>query len=259
MKIVSVKFHNNSNLYYFINNNLELKSNDYVIVDTENGMQYARIINNDVKDNLDIPKESMKEVIRLKTDDDYNKFLKNLKDANDAIEYAKKKAKELNLPMKIHNADYSLDRKQLVFNFSADDRVNFRDLAKVLAAKYKTRIELHQIGVRDKSKIIGGLGLCGRELCCSKFLDGMCSISINMAKNQDLALNPSKINGLCGRLLCCLSYEDDVYTEHRKVLPKIGQKIETPDGTGKVVSLDILKKEYTVDIDGELKTYEAKN
>ena len=147
-------------------------------------------------------------------------------------------------------------QRSYTFNFIADERVDFRNLVKDIAAKYKTRIELHQMGVRDKSKEIGGLGQCGRELCCSKFLNSMETISINMAKNQNIALNPSKINGACGRLLCCLAYEDDVYSDHRDILPKMGDVIKTADGEGKVVSLDVLNKKYTVLIDGEKKEYE---
>ena len=149
------------------------------------------------------------------------------------------------------DASFTLDRKQLTFNFVADERIDFRNLVKSIAAKYKTRIELHQLGVRDKSKEIGGIGQCGRELCCSSFLNGLETISINMAKNQNIALNPSKINGACGRLLCCLSYEDDVYTDHRKQLPKVGEVVKTEKGEGKVTNLDVLNKKYYVMIDGE--------
>ena len=159
--------------------------------------------------------------------------------------------------MRLLDATFTLDRKQLTFNFIADERVDFRNLVKDIAAKYKTRIELHQMGVRDKSKEIGGLGQCGRELCCSKFLNGMETISINMAKNQNIALNPSKINGACGRLLCCLAYEDEVYSEHRKGLPKMGSIVKTDDGEGKVVALDVLNKKYTVNINGDKKDYEV--
>ena len=147
----------------------------------------------------------MKSVIRVSTKNDYNSYLKNLRDSSDALRYARKLAQELNLEMRIMDASFTLDRKQLTFNFVADERIDFRNLVKSIAAKYKTRIELHQLGVRDKSKEIGGIGQCGRELCCSSFLNGLETISINMAKNQNIALNPSKINGACGRLLCCLS------------------------------------------------------
>ena len=150
--------------------------------------------------------------------------------------------------MNIIDASYTFDRDQLIFNFIADNRVDFRDLAKKLATLYKTRIELRQVGVRDKAKKIGGYGSCGREFCCSKFLNDFDSVSINMAKNQGLALNPTKINGCCGRLLCCIKYENDVYTECSKDLPKLGKNITIPEGTGRVIAVDILNKTFKVDI-----------
>ena len=150
--------------------------------------------------------------------------------------------------MNFVDAYYNLDKSQLVFLFLSETRVDFRELAKKLAAKYKTRIELRQVGVRDKAKRVGGLGPCGLFLCCNSFLADFNSVSINMAKNQMLALNPTKINGLCGRLLCCLGYENDTYTEMKKDLPKIGLVADTPLGMGKVVSVDIFKKTYSVDL-----------
>ena len=148
--------------------------------------------------------------------------------------------------MKIVGAEYTLDRNELVFKFIADGRVDFRDLAKDLANRYKTRIELYQLGVRDKAKEVGGCGPCGIKLCCQRFSSNFTSVSINMAKNQNLSLNPTKINGVCGRLLCCLRYEDDSYKECRKCLPQIGKTVEIKEGKGKVVSLDVINKKYTV-------------
>ena len=150
---------------------------------------------------------------------------KNLKDAEKALNKAREIIEELKLDMRLLDASYTYDRKQLLFNFIADERVDFRELAKRLAQVYKTRIELRQIGIRDKAKEIGGIGPCGRMLCCNTFLTDLNSVTINMAKNQMLALNPTKINGVCGRLLCCLSYEDEVYTELAKGLPRVGQKV----------------------------------
>ena len=150
--------------------------------------------------------------------------------------------------MNFLDAFYNLDKSQLLFSFLSDDRVDFRELAKKLAQKYKTRIELRQIGVRDKAKRVGGLGPCGLFLCCNSFLTDFNSVSINMAKNQFLALNPSKINGVCGRLLCCLGYENDVYTELKKDFPKLGSIIETEYGIGKIVEIDVFKRTYSVDL-----------
>ena len=154
---------------------------------------------------------------------------------------------ELGLDMKILSASFTFDRKQLLFNFLADDRVDFRELAKRLASIYKTRIELRQIGVRDKAKEIGGYGQCGRKLCCHGFLDNLNGVSINMAKNQNLALNPEKINGVCGRLMCCLAYENESYFEYKKDLPRVGEIIKTKEGTGKVIYVDLFAKKYKIE------------
>ncbi len=251
MKICGVKFKDGGKTYLFKYDEIKLYKNLTVIVDTEKGEQFAKVVDVDVQNLRSLDLDSMKSVIRVSTKNDYNSYLKNLRDSSDALRYARKLAQELNLEMRIMDASFTLDRKQLTFNFVADERIDFRNLVKSIAAKYKTRIELHQLGVRDKSKEIGGIGQCGRELCCSSFLNGLETISINMAKNQNIALNPSKINGACGRLLCCLSYEDDVYTDHRKQLPKVGEVVKTEKGEGKVTSLDVLNKKYYVMIDGE--------
>lgn len=256
MKICGIKFKDIGKTYYFKYEDLKLNKNLTVVVDTEKGEQFAKVVEPEIDNIKNIDINNMKNVLRVSTKNDYNTYLRNLKDAKEALEFAKKLIVDQNIDMRVLDATFTLDRKQLTFNFIADERVDFRNLVKDIAAKYKTRIELHQMGVRDKSKEIGGLGQCGRELCCSKFLSGMETISINMAKNQNIALNPSKINGACGRLLCCLAYEDDVYSEHRKDLPKIGQNVKTPDGEGRVVSLDVLNKKYVVNIDGDKKEYE---
>lgn len=256
MNICGIKFKDFGKIYYFKNEGLDLKVNLTVVVDTEKGEQFAKVAEVDVENLKNLNMDNMKSVLRISTKNDYSRYMKNLKDAKQALDYAKQLAKEKKLEMRLLDASFTLDRKQLTINFIADSRIDFRDLVKDIASRYKTRIELHQMGVRDKSKEIGGIGQCGRELCCSKFLTCIDTISINMAKNQNIALNPSRINGACGRLLCCLSYEDDVYTEHRDLLPKVGDIINTKDGSGKVVSLDVLNKKYTVLIDGDKKEYE---
>lgn len=256
MKICGIKFKDIGKTYYFKYEDMKLNKNLTVVVDTEKGEQFAKVVEPEINEIKNIDIDNMKSVLRISTKNDYNTYLRNLKDSKEALEFAKKLIIEQNIDMRMLDATFTLDRKQLTFNFIADERVDFRNLVKDIAAKYKTRIELHQMGVRDKSKEIGGLGQCGRELCCSKFLNGMETISINMAKNQNIALNPSKINGACGRLLCCLAYEDDVYSDHRKDLPKIGQNVKTPDGEGRVVSLDVLNKKYIVNVDGDKKEYE---
>lgn len=232
---------------YSFKANFECNINDYVIVETEKGLQFAKISSI----NEDKPTNDLKDIVRIASDEDYSNHLKNLKDADKALKKCVQLAKELNLNMNIASAQYTFDRSQLLFNFTADERIDFRDLAKKLASLYHTRIELRQIGARDKAKDIGGIGVCGRKLCCSNFLNQIEGVSMNMAKNQNLALNPSKINGLCGRLLCCLAYEDSTYLECSKGMPSVGDEIKTPKGKGIVNSVDLLNRKCVVLINGE--------
>lgn len=237
---------NEGKIYYFNGKDLELNRDNKVVVETEKGVQLGTVSYKLENKKINISIDDMKPILRLATDEDISKFEENLKLSTECLENARNIAEELELDMNILDANYTLDRKQLLFNFIADERVDFRELAKNLASKYKTRIELRQIGVRDKAKEIGGLGPCGRPLCCSEFLSNFDSVSINMAKNQGLALNPSKINGSCGRLLCCLAYEDEVYSIYKKGMPKLNQKIKIKDIEGKVCELNILKRTYKI-------------
>lgn len=240
MKTVGVEFKKGGKQYIFYDNGLKLNTGDYVIVDTERGLQFATVASIKEKDdNI----EHMN-VIKIADKKDEKQNQINLKDANKALLKAEEISDKLGLDMKLIDAYFTFDRKQLVFQFLADNRVDFRELAKQLASIYKTRIELRQVGVRDKAKEISGIGPCGRKLCCSKFLNDLDSVGIAQVKNQNLALNPSKINGLCGRLLCCLKYEDDLYTEYRKNLPEVGDKIEYEGVEGTVISLDIPRRKY---------------
>ena len=236
------------NLYYLSPGDLELKIGDSIVFETENGLLIGIVCKEKYQEksnNLVLP---LNKIIRIASPDDLKKEKKNEDISNKALIDAKKISNSLELDMSFVDAYYYLDNSQLVFSFLSENRVDFRELAKKLAAKYKTRIELRQVGVRDKAKKIGGLGPCGLFLCCNSFLTDFNSVSINMAKNQMLALNPSKINGICGRLLCCLGYENDTYTELKKDLPKIGLVADTSMGMGKVVSVDIFKKTYSVDL-----------
>lgn len=246
--VVVVSFYNNKTIDYLLHGDLDLKRGNLVVVDTDNGLQLAIVKKesyNEKKENLVLP---LKSVLRLATAEDLLQEEDNKKNAEKALIDARKFSKDLNLQMNFIEACYSFDKSQLLFYFLADERVDFRELAKKLAQKYKTRIELRQIGVRDKAKKIGGLGPCGLFLCCNSFLTDLSSVSINMAKNQYLALNPSKINGVCGRLLCCLGYENEIYSELKKDLPKIGSIMETEHEIGKVVSVDVFKRTYSVDL-----------
>lgn len=253
MKLVSVKFKTDGKAYYFANEIEDVLKDDYVLVETEKGIQLGKVFETEIdsdKLNLNI---DFKKVLKKASKKDYDAYLKNLNDANTILIETRKKIEADNIPMRLIDAMYTFDKKQLIFNFVADERIDFRDLVKYLAAKYKTHIELHQIGVRDKAKEIGGIGQCGRMLCCKKFKNSMDGISINMAKNQNISLNPSKINGCCGRLLCCLSYEDELYSELRNELPKVNDIIEVDGTKGKVTKVDLLNKKVYVNIDNEEK------
>lgn len=249
-KIYGVTFKENGKVYYFKSDDVyEINSN--VITETEKGLQYGKIIKEIIDEKILSNSLDFKNILRLATSEDYKEYLNNLKLADKALIKAKEIAFQLKLDMKIINASFTFDKSQLLINFLADDRVDFRELAKKLASIYRTRIELRQIGPRDKAKEVGGLGPCGQPLCCARFLSHIESISMNMAKNQNLALNPSKINGLCGRLLCCLQYEDDEYTKCGKGMPYVGQTIKTKQGSGQVLSVDILNRKYVVLINNE--------
>lgn len=249
MKIYGITFVDKGKAYNF-KSDLDLKKDDLVVVESDKGTQVAKVVY--VKEvGTDVNISEIKSILRKATDDDYKKYMSNLKDSKEAFTKAKDLVKKMNLDMRLLSANFTLDKEVLLINFVSDDRVDFRDLAKKLASMYKTRIELHQVGARDKAKEVCGIGKCGQILCCSKFLNQLNSVTMNMAKDQNLALNPSKINGACGRLLCCLAYEDDVYCELSKGMPKVGQKTKYKGKDGVVVSIDILKRQYVINIDDE--------
>ena len=248
IEIVGIVFKKNSKVYYFSPNKLKIKKGINVIVKTERGLQFGTVEIPNTEIDPGKLTSPLSEVIRIASKKDYEKHLKNIDDAKKALKKCKDLVEEYELNMMILDANYTFDRSQLLFTFLSDNRVDFRKLAKDLANTYRTRIELKQVGVRDKAKEIGGCGICGMTLCCHKFLNDFDSVSINMAKNQNIALNPTKINGACGRLLCCLKYEDECYKKLSKNLPKIGKVQETEHGSGKVISIDILKQTYRVDV-----------
>jgi len=246
-KIVGIKFDDDEKVYTYDTNKITLEKNDYVIVDSDKGLLFGQVVVAPYEvDDMDLGKQ-LDKIIRKADDKDIKTNDQNKKDSHKALMDARKISDQMNLEMKIIDANYNFDKSQLLFHFLADTRVDFRELAKKLAGSYRTRIELRQIGVRDKAKMVGGLGPCGRILCCNSFLTDFNSVSINMAKNQMLALNPTKINGVCGRLLCCLGYEDDVYTELKKGMPSMGSIYHNGDIEGKVVSLNLLKKTATIE------------
>lgn len=246
-KIVGITLDNSDSIEYYYLNNLKINKNITVIVESDDVLRFGKVVTDIHSIDSSKLNKKLNNIIRIASKQDYHTNQKNIKDAKTAMKKCIKLAEEYKLDMKIIEVYYTHDREQLIFKFVSDTRIDFRNLARDLATIYHTRIELRQIGVRDKAKKVSGIGSCGQKLCCSRFIKEFDSVSIQMAKNQNLALNPSKINGLCGRLLCCLKYEDDCYTECRKKLPKIGKKIQTKDGKeGQVISLDILNKKYKI-------------
>lgn len=248
IEVIGITFKPKGRMYYFSPNRLNLKKNDFVIVETDRGLQFGQVDLGITEIEDEKLKSSLKKVIRLADKKDIEKNEKNILDAKEALKKCRELVEKYKLKMYIIDSNFTFEREQLLFHFLADNRVDFRALARDLAALYHTRIELRQIGVRDKAKEIGGMGPCGRTLCCAKFLSEFDSVSINMAKNQNIALNPTKINGVCGRLLCCLKYEDQNYTECRKGMPRVGTKIKTDKGEGTVRNIDILNRKYDVEI-----------
>ncbi|MDD4298037.1 MAG: stage 0 sporulation family protein [Bacilli bacterium] len=249
LDVVGVEFEPNGRIYYFSPAGFNLEYDINVIVETERGLQYGKVVIPNTKmkkNNLNMP---LKSVTRIATKEDDNINKKNLKDNTKAFEDCRKLINKHKLDMNLIDASFTFDRKQLLFHFTADARVDFRELAKDLAAIHRTRIELRQIGIRDKARSVGGIGPCGRALCCTSFLYDFDSVSISMAKNQNIALNPNKINGACGRLLCCLTYENDIYLAAKKGLPEIGHIVKTKEGMGKVISIDPLAGSYQVEIE----------
>ncbi|MBR2827782.1 MAG: stage 0 sporulation protein [Bacilli bacterium] len=247
-EVVIVKVLELNLVFYLSPRGFDLKKGDTVIFNVDGTLYHGIVFKEpylEKNSNLMLP---LSKVLRLASKSDIHQIEKNRVTAEKALKDAKRFSKELNLDMNFIDSFYYFDNSQLLFNFISDNRVDFRELAKKLASKYKTRIELRQVGIRDKAKKIGGLGPCGLFLCCNTFLTDFNSVSINMAKNQMLALNPSKINGICNRLLCCLDYENDTYNELKKDLPKIGFVADTPLGMGKVVSLNVFEQTYSVDL-----------
>ncbi len=256
MQLTEVVIYNTPNSV-FLTPRDNVKKSALVVVSTENGLEYGV-----VKGNKNVKQKDVKivEFVRIANKDDYAKKCENCKFVQKLLPEVKKEAKKLGLDMKIGFLSTNLERSKLFVHYTADNRVDFRELVKTLGSRYKTRIEMCQIGNRDETKVVGAIGPCGREVCCKLHLCDFNKVSIKMAKNQNIALNPTKINGMCGRLLCCLKYEDDVYEEAKKRMPKIGMEATTPDGKGKVKSIDVLRETVGVefkkqDDSTEIKTF----
>ena len=258
-KVIGVQFQNNGKIYYFDPGNLEPHSGDYVIVNTERGDDLAEVVL-EIFDFQPAEKDPpLKNVIRAATEQDIRAASDNRSKEKEAFVICQKKIQEHKLEMKLVSVEYAFDGNKILFYFTANGRVDFRSLVKDLASVFKTRIELRQIGVRDEARMIGGLGPCGRPMCCRAFLNDFQPVSIKMAKEQNLSLNPTKISGVCGRLMCCLKYEQDQYEQVRKRMPRVGKDGGTPDGTGTVTELNVVRETVSVRIangdSSEIKTY----
>ena len=242
-KIVGIRFRNVGKIYYFDPKNYKMKIGDHVIVETARGVEFGRVVLGPKEVSEDEVVHPLKEVLRVATQADEDREKQNRLKEKDAFKICQKKIREHGLEMKLIDAEYTFDNNKVLFYFTADGRIDFRQLVKDLAAIFKTRIELRQIGVRDETKILGGIGICGRQLCCHTYLSEFAPVSIRMAKEQNLSLNQTKISGVCGRLMCCLKNEQETYEELNRRLPGIGDTVTTPDGIqGNVQSVNVLRQ-----------------
>ena len=262
IKIVGVRFRNAGKIYYFDPKKLAIKKGDHVIVETARGIEYGSVVANVQEVTDDKVVQPLKAVIRIANAEDDAKAARNKEKEKDAMRICQEKIRKHKLEMKLIDAEYTFDNNKVLFYFTADGRIDFRDLVKDLAAVFKTRIELRQIGVRDETKLIGGVGICGRPLCCHTFLSEFAPVSIRMAKEQNLSLNPAKISGVCGRLMCCLKNEEETYEYLNSRLPGVGDKVTADDGfKGEVQSVNVLRQlvKVLVDVDDEkeLREYEV--
>jgi cell fate regulator YaaT (PSP1 superfamily) len=247
--VIGVRFRSAGKVYYFDPVDIELKLGERVIVETARGVECGEVVitAKEVDDNEVVA--PLKKVMRKATGEDLVQVEENRKKSEEAFKICLEKIQKHNLEMKLIDVEYTFDNNKILFYFTADGRVDFRELVKDLAAVFRTRIELRQIGVRDEAKMIGGLGVCGRTLCCCTHLTEFHPVSIKMAKEQSLSLNPSKISGTCGRLMCCLKYEQEAYEDLLKRIPKVGALVQTPAGTGNVVYVSLLEEKVKVKLD----------
>lgn len=240
VKVVGIRFKTAGKIYYFDPDSKLIRKEDFVVVETARGIEFGQVVVGPKLVKEEEIFQPLKKVLRVATQDDVDKNARNKSDEEKAFAKCIEKISLHNLDMKLVDVEYTFDNNKIIFYFTADGRIDFRDLVKDLATVFKTRIELRQIGVRDEAKMIGGLGPCGRQLCCSAFLGDFAPVSIKMAKEQNLSLNPTKISGICSRLMCCLNYEKDVYEENLDRLPSVGEKVITPQGVGEVIHVNPL-------------------
>ncbi|MBR5800888.1 MAG: stage 0 sporulation family protein [Lachnospiraceae bacterium] len=260
-KVIGVRFRTAGKIYFFAPGDLPIKRQDHVIVETARGIEYGTVVGDirEVEDDKVI--QPLKPVLRIATERDDEQEAANKIKEKDAFKVCLEKIRKHGLEMKLIDAEYTFDNNKVLFYFTADGRIDFRELVKDLASVFKTRIELRQIGVRDETKILGGIGICGRQLCCHSHLSEFVPVSIKMAKEQNLSLNPTKISGVCGRLMCCLKHEEETYEELNRRLPNVGDYVTTPDGLkGEVASVNVLRQlvKVIVDVNDEKEIQEYK-
>ena len=247
INVIGVRFRNAGKIYYFAPGKFEIKNGDHVIVETARGVEYGYVVlgNREVEENKVV--QPLKAVIRMANKDDEERESSNRKKEKDAFKLCQEKIRKHKLEMKLIDVEYTFDNNKILFYFTADGRIDFRELVKDLASVFKTRIELRQVGVRDETKIVGGVGICGRALCCHSYLSEFIPVSIKMAKEQNLSLNPTKISGVCGRLMCCLKNEEETYEYLNSKLPSIGDYVTTDDDLkGEVQSVSVLRQTVKV-------------
>ncbi len=254
-KVVGVRFKEAGKKYYFDPNDIELSLGESVVVETVRGVEIGEVMEPPKTIEEESLQASLKPILRKATQKDLQKEERNNAEIPDIVDKCKRYVKKHNLEMKLLGAEYTLDRSKLIIYFNAEGRIDFRELVKDLANEFRVRIELRQVGARDGAKFLGGIGPCGYLLCCITFLGEFETVSIKMAKNQNLSLNPSNISGLCGKLLCCIRYEDDTYSEMRKGMPKIMSRVKTAEGPGKVLSSNILERTVKVDLSETVKHF----
>ena len=249
VKVIGVRFRTAGKIYYFDPLNFQVKRGDHVIVETARGVEYGTVVGSPREVEDDKVVQPLKPVLRVATERDDEQEAGNKAKEKEAFKICQEKIRKHGLEMKLIDAEYTFDNNKVLFYFTADGRVDFRELVKDLAGMFRTRIELRQIGVRDEAKMLGGLGICGRPFCCGSFLGGFQPVSIKMAKEQGLSLNPVKISGTCGRLMCCLKYEQEAYLDLLRTTPKVNAVVSTPDGKGVVIDQNLLTGKLTVRLD----------
>ena len=259
IEVIGIRFKDGGKVYYFDPNKNVAKSSDYAVVETSRGLEFGKVacVNKKVSSSEVVP--PLRPVVRIATENDVKQNAENKRKEGEAIKICQEKVSAHGLEMKLIEAEYTFDTSKLTFYFTADGRIDFRDLVKDLASTFRTRIELRQIGIRDEAKLMGGLGVCGRPFCCNTFLPDFCQVSIKMAKEQNLSLNSAKISGACGRLMCCLRFEHDTYAYEIRRTPPVDSTVKTPDGVGQVTEMAPLTGMIKVKIDDNIKSYHRDN